>query len=406
MALRFRLYPSDDQANFMLDRHCADARYVWNLAVEQFNWGRSGRPAPSPAQRQRQLAEARQAFGWLRDGSSSVQQQALRDFDRAVAGFFKGTHGPPTWRRKHQHEGFCVRDTKLKVHNRKWAVILVPKLGWLRFRLSRPLPSGALGMARITRDKSGRWHVSFPAPQPAVPDLGRSGRSVGIDRGVATTIATSDGELLRGPIMRSSERRRLARLQASLARQGKGSRRSSQTKLRIAGLHRRVADRRRNWIEQTTTRLAASYETVVVEALPVRNMVRRPKPRPDPDNPEHFLPNGAAAKAGLNRSIHANCWGMIARRLAHKMTASGTTLVVVSAQYSSQQCRECGHTSPENRKSQAEFRCQACGHADHADRNAAKNILARASRPAPTPGPGATPVSDGVLAKARTANAV
>jgi putative transposase len=248
---------------------------------------RSGRPASSPAQRQRQLAEARQAFGWLRDGSSSVQQQALRDFDRAVAGFFKGTRGRPTWRRKHQHEGFCVRETKLKVHKRKWVVILVPKLGWVRFRLSRPLPSGALGMARITREKSGRWHVSFPAPQPAVPDLGRSGRSVGIDRGVATTIATSDGELLRGPIMRSSERRRLARLQASLARQGKGSRRGPQTKLRIAGLHREVA-------------------------LPVRNMVRRLKPRPDPDNPGHFLPNGEAAKAGLNRSIHANCWGMIA----------------------------------------------------------------------------------------------
>jgi putative transposase len=388
----------------MLDRHCADARYVWNLAVEQFNWGRSGRPAPASAQRQRQLTEARQAFGWLCEGSSSVQQQALRDFDRAVAGFFSGTHGRPTWRRKHQHEGFCVRDTNVNVCNRKWAAILVPKLGWVRFRLSRSLPSGALGMGRITRDKAGQWHVSFPAPQPAVPDVGRSGRSVGIDRGVATTIATSDGQMLRAPVMRRGERRRLAGLQASLARQVKGSRRRSQTKLRIAGLHRRVADRRRNWVEQTTTRLAASYETVVVEALSVRTMVRRPKPRPDPNSRGHFLPNGAAAKAGLNRSIHANCWGLIVKRLAHKMSASGTNLEVVPAQYSSQQCRKCGHTSPENRKSQAEFRCQACGHADHADRNAARNILARAPWPAPTPGPGATPVSDGVLAQARTSN--
>jgi transposase len=142
----------------------------------------------------------------------------------------------------------------------------------------------------------------------------------------------------------------------------------------------------------------------VVEALSVQTMVRRPKPRPDPNNRGHFLPNGAAAKAGLNRSIHANCWGLIVKRLAHKMSASGTNLEVVPAQYSSQQCRKCGHTSPENRKSQAEFRCQACGHADHADRNAARNILARAPWPAPTPGPGATPVSDGVLAQARTSN--
>jgi transposase len=176
---------------------------------------------------------------------------------------------------------------------------------------------------------------------------------VGIDRGVATTIATSDGELLHRPIMRSSERRRLARLQASLARQGKGSRRSSQTKLCIAGLHRRVA-------------------------LPVRNMVRRPKPRPDPDNPGHFLPNGEAAKAGLNRSIHANCWGMIARRLAHKMTASGTTLVVVSAQCSSQQCRECGHTSPETVRAK-----RSCG-----VKPAVTLITPTATRKKKYPGPG------------------
>lgn len=138
---------------------------------------------------------------------------------------------------------------------------------------------------------------------------------------------------------------------------------------------------------------------MVIEALPVRTMVRRPKPKPDPDNLDHFLRNGAAAKAGLNQSIHANCWGLIARRLEQKTSSSGTRLVVVPAQYSSQQCRKCGHISPENRKSQAEFQCKSCGHADHADANAAAVILARAM-PAPTPGSGATP--SGVLAKART----
>lgn len=404
MALRCRLYPSAEQAQFMLKRHCADARFVWNLAVEQLNWGRAGRFLPGSAERQHQLAEARQAFAWLRDGSSSVQQQALRDFDRAIAGFFGGTHGKPTWRRKHAHEGFCVRDTKVRVHNRKWAEVAVPKLGWVRFRLTRPLP-GTLGMARITCDRAGRWHVSFPAPQTEVPDAGRTGRSVGIDRGVATTIATSDGQMLRAPVMRRRERKRLARCQADLARQDKGSRRRSRSKARIARLHLRVADRRRDWVEKTTTRLATNYELIAVEALAVRNMVRRPKPRPDPDKPGQFLPNGAAAKSGLNRSIHANCWGLFALRLTQKMSASGTSLAVVPAQYSSQQCSGCGHTSPENRKSQAEFRCQACGHRDHADRNAAATILARANRPALTPGPGATPVSMGVLAQARTPNA-
>src|SRR6516225_2460352 len=77
MAYRYRLYPTAQQSVFMAERHCADARFVWNLAVEQFNWGRAGRSAPGPADRMHQLAEARQEFEWLRRGSSAVQQQAL-----------------------------------------------------------------------------------------------------------------------------------------------------------------------------------------------------------------------------------------------------------------------------------------------------------------------------------------
>jgi putative transposase len=405
MAHRYRMNPTTEQADFMLDRHCADARFVWNLAVEQFNWGRSGRLGPGPAERMKQLAEARQEFAWLGKGSSSVQQQALRDFDRAVAGFFARTHRRPTWRRKQRHEGFCVRDTNVRVLNRRWAEVHVPKLGFVRFKLSRPLAGGKLGMARISRDKGGRWHVAFPAPQTAVPSAGRAGRGVGIDRGVATTLATSDGAMLRAPVMRRRERKRLIRLQRRLARCRKGSRRRDATKAAIARLHQQVADRRRDWVEKTTTQLAARYDMIAVEALPVRDMVRRPKPKRDPDNDRGFLPNGAAAKAGLNRSIYANSWSLITRRLAHKTCASGTTMVVVDARYSSQQCRKCGHTSSENRESQAEFRCAQCGHTDHADHNAALNIVARAYALAPTPGPGATPAPAGVLAQARTPDA-
>lgn len=380
----------------MRERHCADARYVWNLAVEQFRYrehrerGTTCRPAPGPAARQKQLAQARQEFEWLRGGSSAVQQQALRDFDRAAQACFDGNAEEPTWRKRGISEGFCVRDTKVVVHNHTWARIAVPKLGWVKVKLSRPLPAGKLGMARITYSPAGRWHVSFPAPQPAVPDAGRTGRAIGIDRGVATTIAISDGQMLRAPKMRRREQAKLARLEREKGRCRKGSARRKAVVQRIAALHETVAGRRRDWVEKITTRIAANYDFVAVEQLPVRNMVRRPKPKLDPDNLGQYLPNGAAAKAGLNRGIYANCWGMFARRLGQKMKASGTTLVEVSARYSSQECRMCGHTAKENRESQAVFRCVACSHEDHADRNAAQIVLARAC-PAPTPGPGATP---------------
>jgi transposase len=401
MAHRYRMYPTAQQAVFMLERHCADARYVWNLAVEQFNWGRSGRSAPGPAARQKQLAEAREEFEWLAAGSSAVQQQALRDFDRAVAGFFDGVYQRPTWRRKHLDEGFCIRDSRVETVNRKWAHAFVPKLGLVKFRLSRPLPDGKLGMARVTC-KAGRWHVSFPAPQPEVPATpGREERMVGIDRGVKTTLALSDATMLRAPVMRRGEQKKLVRLQRQLARCRKRSARRGKVQARIAKLHARVADRRRDWVEKTTTRITATYGVIAVEKLPTRNMVRAPKPKPDPNNEGHYLPNGKAAKAGLNKGIYANCWGVIAQRLEHKTSASGTALIEVPAAYSSLECRNCGHNVKENRKSQAEFRCVQCGHEDHADTQAANTILARAIQPALTSGPEATPGTMGVLAQAR-----
>lgn len=369
--------------------------------MEQFNWGRSGRSGPGPVARQKQLAEARQAFEWLAAGSSSVQQQALRDFDRALAAFFGGTHRRPSWRRKHVDEGFCIRDSRVQVVNRKWAQVFVPKLGAVRFRLSRPLPTGKLGMARITC-KAGYWHVAFPAPQPPVTAAaGRDSRAVGIDRGVKTTLALSDGTMLRAPVMRRGEQNKLVRLQRELGRCCKGSIRRGKVKARIAQLHAGVADRRRDWIEKTTTRIAATYGVVAVEKLATSNMVRSPKPKPDPDNEGGFLPNGRAAKAALNRGIYANCWGVIAQRLDHKMSASGTALMYVPAAFSSLECRNCGHSVKENRKSQAEFQCASCGHQDHADLQAANTILARAAAPAHTSGPEATPEPSGVLAQAR-----
>ncbi len=385
MAHRYRLYP-EPAATTVLVRHCSDARFVWNLALEQANGWRPGRcSSPGPAARMRQLAEARR-HSWLGEGSSSVQQQALRDFDQALKNWWGGTHRRPRWRKAGRDEGFCVRDVTVVKLNRKWATVFVPKYGPVRFRLSRPLPP-AYGMARIKADRAGRWHVSFAAPQPALTRV-NGGAAVGIDRGVATTIATSDGQMLRIPSIPKLHAK-LARLQQRLARQQKGSARRGQTKAEIARTHAAITDRRNDWIEKTTTTLIRGHDLIVLEDLATKNMVRRPHPRHDPDQPGVFLPNGAAAKAGLNRAIHRSCWGRFARRLTDKAGASGVTVIFVDPRYSSQTCPACDHVAPENRESQAVFRCVGCGHSAHADNNAATVILARGLRLAPAPGPGA-----------------
>ena len=373
MSHRYRLYPAPGQVA-VLERHCGDARFVWNLALEQTNLYRPHRgPTPNHAERNRQLAEARRD-SWLGEGSSSVQQVALRDFDQALRNWWGGSHRRPTWRVKGINESFCVRDVVVTKLNRRWGSVNVPKLGAVKFRLSRRLPD-KYGMARVALDKAGRWHVSFTAA-PLAKERVATGAEVGVDRGVATTLATSDGQMLRIPTSPKLVDK-TKRLQQQLARQHKGSNRRAQTKLQLAQTHARIADRRKDWVEKVTTRLVDEYDLVVLENLKVKNMVKSPKAKPNLENPGHFLPNGAASKAGLSRSIHAACWTLFQQRLDDKAQQSGVRVLLVSPAFTSQQCHECGHTAKENRESQAIFLCVRCGHQAHADINAARNILAR-----------------------------
>ena len=180
-------------------RHCADARYVWNLAVEQHSHWHPGRKgAPDYLEQCRQLTAARAGYPWLAAGSQMVQQQALRDFTQAVAAFFdpKNPARRPSWRKAGRSEGFWIvgrrgRQWDVRRLSRKAGEVWVPKVGWVRFRWSRPVPPGVKSY-RVTMDWAGRWHVAFaviPAPIP-VPG---NGAVVGIDRGVAVSAALSTG---------------------------------------------------------------------------------------------------------------------------------------------------------------------------------------------------------------------
>jgi putative transposase len=361
VAHRYRLYPDLGQLP-ILEMHCSHARRVWNLALDQWSMWRPGRRRPpGSTERMRQLAEAR-ASSWLGEGSSAVQQQALRDFDRAVANFFAGTHRRPRWRRKGLDEGFCVRDVTVRHLSRRWAALRVPKLGWVRFRLSRPLPEGH-GMARVTLDRAGRWHVSFAHVPPQIEGPGTA-KIVGVDRGVANTVALSTGERVSCP---QTDWPKIRRLQRRLARQQRGSKRREATRRRLARLRAREADRRKDWVEKVTTRLARDFDVTRVEDLRVKQMMRSAKGTVDAPG------RNVAAKAGLNRSISEQGWSMFARRLGDKI---GDRLELVPAPYTSQTCSACGHCASENRDSQAVFRCVACGHYEHADVNAAKVIAA------------------------------
>jgi putative transposase len=381
---RYRLYPTPAQEGVLLG-HCAHARYVWNLAVEQRSWWQPGRPAPGYAQQCRQLSEARAAYPWLAAGSVIVQQQALRDFHAAHASWFASLRAwrnryattppeqrpaapsPPSWRKHGRREGFrvvAVRPQDVRRLNRRWGQVAVPKLGWVRFRWSRPVP--ATRSYRITRDRAGRWHVASAAVPPAIPAPG-NGEVVGVDRGVTVSAALSTGELLTVAGLRPAERRRLRLLERRVARQRKGSRRRERTRLAVARLRAREADRRRDWTEQLSTDLARRFDLVCLEDLDVRALTRTA--RGTVERPGR----GVRQKAGLNRGILSSGWGRLVDRLEHK--APGRVQRVAAA-YTSQTCNACGHVARESRESQPSFWCVNCGHEAHADLNAARNIAA------------------------------
>ncbi len=342
---------------------------MWNLAVEQQRHWQPGRKAPTYHEQCAQLTAARAEYEWLAAGSQTVQQQALRDFAQAMRNFFNGTHRRPTWRKAGRHEGFRQVGFKpryLKRLSRRYSQVWVPKVGWVRFRWTRAIPA-TVKSYRVTLDRSGRWHIAFAAIPEPVPGRG-DGSVVGVDRGVAVSVALSNGELLRAPGLRAGETKRLRRLQRRLARAQRGSNRRARTKRAIARLRARETDRRRDWVEKTTTELARRYDTIRVEDLHVRAMTRSARGTRDCPG------TNVAQKRGLNREISRQGWGLLVARLKHK--ASGR-LEFVPAAYTSQRCSLCGHIAPENRKSQAVFQCVACNAGPcNADVNAARNIAA------------------------------
>ncbi|MEU9242598.1 transposase [Streptomyces sp. NPDC048385] len=394
--------------------HCAHARYVWNLAVEQHAYWRPGRgSAPGFAEQCRQLTEARCENEWLAAGNADVQQQALKDFAKARNARFTSGFGEPTWRSKHVHEGFRVigtdrvpefepdgrarlnpktgkqvmaRSVVVQRLNRRWAQVKVPGCSWVRFRLTRAeLP--AAKTFRVTF-RNGQWHIAFAVvPEPI--DVLATGEVIGIDRGVTITAALSDGRKLNCPQLTVRERAQIRKHQRRAAHAPKGSEAKAAGHAKVARLKAREANRRKDWCEKTSTMLARSYGLVRFEKLNIKNMTRSAKGTVEQPG------RNVRQKAGLNRGILAQGWGLLRRRTEQK--APGRVEDVPSP-YTSLRCSACGWIEKKSRKSQADFVCVSCGFTCNADENASINVAAGQGgipRPRRTAGAGGVTTATG-----------
>ncbi|WP_083972683.1 RNA-guided endonuclease InsQ/TnpB family protein [Actinoplanes awajinensis] len=384
-----RLAPTPEQTAALDDQSHA-ARAVWNL-LHDWSTGHGRCLRPSVKDADNAIRQARKEVPWLAVVPAQAAQAVLKTYRRAWTNFFEGRAGPPEYKSRARSRAVVDipqgRSLAVKRLNRRWAQLWVPKVGTVRFRWTGPIPGvgrepGRLTGARLVREAIG-WHVVFrtevvradPAPHP--------GPMVGIDRGVTVALALSDGnDREHGPWMRPKEQERLLRLERAAARKWRAhmrgapaSKRLSRTYDQIAKLRARAKRRRTDWQHQTTTALANRYGVVVVEDLTIENMVRRPKPKPNPNRPGAFLKNRARVKAGLNRSMLNEAHTATVTMLAYKLAERGGTLIRVPARYTSQTCSQCGHRDPSFRKGIA-FSCTSCGWIGHADTNAAINIHA------------------------------
>lgn len=360
-AFRYRLYPTEQQAALM-EQTASAARFVFNLALEQrrdfWRQARAHGVHLNYVSQGHQVTDLRRENDWLGAVHSTPLTQALIDLDRAFSNFFSGRARYPCFKRKDRAVSFRHRGAHIRFEQRssRFVMIQIPKIGLVKLRLTREW-RGRIVSATFRRDALG-WHVALSCDiehevQPS------SLPSIGIDRGVANTLALSNGELLSTPDIGSLERRK-RKAQRILARRTRGSNRYRKQRRRLSRITAKIARCRADWQHKASLGIVQSFGTVCLEDLNTAGMTRSGK-----------------GKRGLNRSILEQGWRGFETKLAYKLEERGGTLIKISPAYTSQECSSCGAIDKASRESQSSFACRQCGFADHADINAAKNILRR-----------------------------
>ena len=374
-AKRYRLCPTPEQA-LRLGQWIGAVRFTYNLALEQRrDWWRPGRRFNFASQC-REVTALRAEVEWLKDVHVHALQQAVRDVEQSYKNWWAGRAKAPTPRKRGINDSMRFGDPQtLQVRRltKNLGEVRIPKLGWVRLRWDGELPGNARSLTISC--KAGCWFASIACEKEVETPTASNLPAVGIDRGIAVFAAFSDGTLISPANHGKKALRALARAQKNLARKKKGSANRRKAVMKVARLHLRVKDARKDFLHKLTTTIAKNHGTVVIENLQVGNMTRSAAGSIEEPG------INVRQKAGLNRAILDQSWGLFRTLLEYKLVGRDGTLIEVPAHHTSQTCSACGHVAKENRQSREKFACAACGHQAHADVNAAINILSRAGSP-------------------------
>jgi putative transposase len=354
LAYQYRFYPTPEQAQ-ILARTFGCARYVYNWALRlrtdayYKNLQRIGYHETSA-----QLTLLKKQIPWLNEVSSVPLQQALSHLDRAFRNFFEGRAEYPKFHKKQGTQSASYMSSAFKWDGK--SLTLAKMDNPLDIHWSRPLPKGAKpSSVTVSKDSAGRYFVSILVEED-IKHLPVLNKQVGLDLGLKSMVITSDGQTHGNPKFFHKEEKKLARAQRRLSKKQKGSKNRAKARLKVTRIHARISDRRRDSQHKLSTKLIRENQTVCVESLQVKNMVK----------------NHCLAKA-----ISDVGWSEFVRQLEYKAQWYGRTLVKIDKFYpSSKRCFDCGHILDSLTLDVRFWTCPACGVVHDRDINAAKNILA------------------------------
>jgi putative transposase len=302
---------------------------------------------------------------WLKEAPTHPLQQTLKNLERAYTNFFAKRADFPRFKKKGQGDSFRYPDAKQIKLEQANSRIFLPKLGWMRYRNSQDV-LGTIKNATVSL-RNGKWFVSIQTEREVeVPTA--KGDAIGIDMGIVRFATFSDGS---GVEPLNSFRRHetaLRKAQQTMSRKTKFSSNWKKAKAIVQRIHARVANARNDFLHKLSTEISKNHAIVSVEELQIGNMSKSAAGTRDEPG------RNVQAKTGLNKSILDQGWFEFRRQLDYKLAWNGGWLIAVPPQNTSRTCPACNHVCPENRQTQAEFRCVECGFEANADVVGAINI--------------------------------
>jgi putative transposase len=356
---KFKLRPNRGQQSQMR-RIAGCCRFVFNQALAiQIQRRDQGKAELDIGELDRRLEEWRRypESIWLADIPIGILQQALRNLERAYARYHSHQTRFPTFKKRGRSDSFRYSypsEPKLDPANNR---ILLPQLGWLRYRNSRDVLGRVRNVTVIS--SGGDWFVSILTEQQVERPIAR-GPAVGIDMGIARFATLSDGSFYTPLNSFRRHENALAVAQRSLSRKAKYSNNWRKGKSRVQRIYVRIANARSDYLHKISSTISKNHAVVCVEDLRVSDMSQT---------------DSAPAKRGLNKSILDQGWFEFRRQLEYKLRWNGGRLIAVSPCNTSITCPRCMHIGKENRLSQAQFECAACGLRENADLVGALNVL-------------------------------